>query len=103
MEQTKNNILWSKVNRAILLYLNNKEDYASNIAKAGIVGLHNTSPRIKLLREYELIEQTEIKGGHPKKSDKKAKYYKLTEKGKRIVELLLELNEKLEDKTEDGK
>lgn len=94
------NIVWgSWTIRNILIYLNKKGiDYASNVARNIESCYSDIIKKFKELKKEGLIEPVENKG---KKiypfvyMSKKNKYFKLTNKGKKIVELLLEIDEEL--------
>ena len=94
-----NIILSSKVNRLILIHLNKKGfDYAVNVSRGITTSPSECLKRFKELKEEELVEPIDNKGKkyYPFVSkSKKRKYFKLTNKGKKIVELLLQIKEVL--------
>lgn len=89
----------SKTNRNVLIYLSKKDfSYASNVLR----GIDSNSSEIiksfKILKEEGLIER--IENNNVKRSsfvckDKKKKHFKLTDKGKIIANLLLQINKEL--------
>ena len=98
--ETKENIVWnSKIIRHILIHLNKKgTDYPSNVTRKTKFVYCSVLPNFKVLREAGLIEPTEKKGRrtYPKKyPSKRNKYYRLTDKGKMVTELLLKIDEEM--------
>lgn len=96
----KENIIFSsKVNRFILIYLNKKGfDYAIGISRGINVSPSEITKKSKELKGEGLIELMDNKG---KKyypfvfKSKRNKYLRLTDKGKKVVELLLQIKEVL--------
>ncbi|KKM86280.1 hypothetical protein LCGC14_1280510 [marine sediment metagenome] len=98
--EKEENIVWnSRRVRLILIHLSKKGvDYATRIAKETKACSANVIKNFKELREVGLIEVVENRG--KKKPpfiymSKKTKYHRLTDKGKKIVESLLKINEEL--------
>jgi len=94
------NIVWdSKMAKLILIHLYKIEvDYASNTAREIKFWMGGVINKFKELKDEGLIEPTEKKERrtYPKKyPSKKNKYYKLTVKGKKVVELLLKIDREL--------
>ncbi len=103
MKREKENIvLGSMVCRKILSQINKRGfDYAINISKEVDCGWSNASMKVQSLKEEGLVEDLENNGKKEYpfvKKDRKRKYVKLTEKGKRIVELLSKINMEMEKK-----
>ncbi len=98
----KNIVFNGETNRLILIYLNKKvSDYSMNVARnirCSSTGIVN---KLKELRDNGLIEKADNKKKKKCPSvceDIKRKYFKLTDRGKRIAELLLEINKEVNDK-----
>lgn len=96
----KENIIWkSKTTRLILIYLNKKEiDYANNVSRKIMACWSDVVSKFKELREVGLIEFVESKGRRKYPfvyKNKKNKYHRLTEKGKRVTESLLKIREEM--------
>ena len=94
------NIIWdSKRARLILIYLDKKGvDYASNTAREIKFWCGGVINKFNELRKKGMVELVENKGKRRYPfvyKSKKNKYYKLTDKGKRIVELLLKIDGEL--------
>ena len=78
-------IFESKIKRDVLIYLNNgKEDYISGIYKKLGSTFKCTSSAIKDLEKKKFIQII-------KKKNKQRKYYKITNKGREIVKLILKI------------
>ena len=78
-------IFESKIKRDVLIYLNNgKEDYISGIYKKLGSTFQWTSSAIKDLEKKKFIQVI-------KKKNKQRKYYKITNKGREIVKLILKI------------
>lgn len=94
-----NDILFkSKISRETLFYLNkNKVSYASKIALEVCKCTLHTTRILHILENLNLVErQREERNGRlVKYKSKKTNYYKLTEKGQRVTNLLLKIERKL--------
>lgn len=95
----ENIILESKVARSILLYLGKKQaDYVHHTAKEVGFSWASSSRHFTSLEKKGLVELIDKKD--EKKylfihMNKRTKYYRLTEKGKIIAELLMKLNQEV--------
>ena len=99
--KNENIIFNSRTFRKILVHLSKKEfDYGNNIAKDERLSWSDVATKLKILREFELIEPVEPKGKKKYpflEKNKRSKYNRLTEKGKRIVDLILKINSEFEN------
>ena len=99
MKIEENIILNSKIVRKVLIHLNKgKMDYAYNTSKIIDSTFCEVLRKFKQLEKEGLIELVESKGRNKYPfiyKNKKVKHYRLTEGGKRIVELLFKINEEL--------
>ena len=82
--QTINNLLMNKTIRAVLIHLSKKEDYALNISRKLKTHNSNITNYLKLLSNFGLVELD--------RDIKRRKYYKLIDKGKRVVELFYQID-----------
>jgi len=90
----ENILLQRKSARKVLYNLNiNKISYGSKISSQENITLPHSNKLMALLRECNLIEKVEFNDN--KKRNKLIKHYQLTEKGKRVVQLLLQIEEEL--------
>ncbi len=96
MNKEQNVILNSKINRSILIYLNKKfSDYSMNVGKGIKCSTTGSLNKFKELKDNGLIEKIDNKRFPFNYRDNRIKYFRLTNKGKRIVGLLLEINKEI--------
>jgi len=102
MTKGENIVFGSIINRKILIYLNKKvSDYPMNVARQIKDYPSGVLNKLKELKENGLIEKADdkmSKKGPSIKEDVRRKYFKLTDKGKRISELLLHINKEVKTK-----
>ncbi len=98
LEIGENIIYKNKTIRFILIYLNKKVvSYASDIAREVKIESCSVVNNFKIIIDKGLVEQIDnVRQKYPRKlPSKRTKYFKLTEKGKTISKLLLEIDEVL--------
>ncbi len=80
--------------RKVLYNLNiNKISYSSKISFQEKITMPHSNKLMTILKECKEIERVEFNDN--KKRNSLIKFYKLTEKGKRVVQLLLQIEEEL--------